>query len=642
VSTSTVSEPKTRFLSLRLKLTLAFVLLSILSIGVSIGSLYIFFRQKIRDDLKQRVTSLVDVAALQQNGDEFARISSEQDQLYEKFRTQYLAIRGSDPDIAYVWAVSKDEQGFYFVVDASEPGEKNVAKFGERYNNPSPTLTKNYDKMTTTTVDPAPYDSYWSAYAPIFKGDQRVGVIAVGLRVDTITQKERQFLLIALILFVVVVPLTTRVGWSFGTSLTEPIIELTYGAAEMSSGDFNKRVAVYSDDEVGKLVGAFNQLGRQISSLITGLEVRVIERTRELQMRTIDLENLSKQTEERASKFQAVALLARAITSVQNIEELLPRITTVVSQEFGFYHVGIFLLDQAQEYAILRAANSEGGQKMVERGHALKVGEVGMVGYTASTGQVRIASDTGADAVFFDNPDLPDTRSEMTMPLRIGNDIIGVLDVQSNQSAAFQDQDVELLTIVADQISIAIQNARQFQSAQKALTEAEVTSRQYVRREWTALSSDGTHLGYRYSRAGVGPLKAPVRAQEIDIAILTGKTHSTTSPSQSQLAVPIKLRGEIIGVLNVKSEGQRKWDQDEIDISEAVAERVALAIENARLVEASQTQAARERTIGEIASRIGASVNMRNVLQTAVEELGRVLPGSDVIIQLGNNANEDK
>jgi GAF domain-containing protein len=226
----------------------------------------------------------------------------------------------------------------------------------------------------------------------------------------------------------------------------------------------------------------------------------------------------------------------------------------------------------------------------------------------------------------------------MTMPLRIGDDIIGVMDIQSNQSAAFQDQDVELLTIVADQISIAIQNARQFQAAQKALAEAEATSRQYVHREWASLASDGKHLGYRYSRAGVGPLKAPVRAQEIDVAIVTGKTHSTVSSSQSQLAVPIKLRGEIIGVLNVKSEGQRKWDQDEIDISEAVAERVALAIENARLVEASQFQATRERTIGEIASRIGASVNMRNVLQTAVEELGRILPGSDVIIQLGKES----
>jgi GAF domain-containing protein len=133
-----------------------------------------------------------------------------------------------------------------------------------------------------------------------------------------------------------------------------------------------------------------------------------------------------------------------------------------------------------------------------------------------------------------------------------------------------------------------------------------------------------------------------VQTPEILQAIFTGKTNTTQKGTQSQMAVPIKLRGEVIGTLNITAAGQPEWDQDDIDISEAVAERVALALDNARLLESSQSQASRERTISEATSRIGASVNMRSVLQTAVEELGRILPGADIVIQLGNENEADQ
>jgi GAF domain-containing protein len=228
----------------------------------------------------------------------------------------------------------------------------------------------------------------------------------------------------------------------------------------------------------------------------------------------------------------------------------------------------------------------------------------------------------------------------MGLPLRSGNKVIGVLDIQSEETAAFDERDIELLSIVADQISIAIQNANQFQEAQSALEEARTAYRQYVQREWRTFIHEEKRLGYRYSPAGVGPLKARVRSNDIEIANATGQTRTSQTESQTQIVVPIKLRGEVVGVLNIKTDGFHPIDSDEVDVTEAVAERVALAMDNMRLLKTSQDQAARERTISAIASKIGASTNLKNVLQTAVEELGRIMPGADVTIQLGSNEQE--
>jgi GAF domain-containing protein len=141
------------------------------------------------------------------------------------------------------------------------------------------------------------------------------------------------------------------------------------------------------------------------------LEQRVVQRTAEL--------------ERRAGQLQAISNVARSIASVQNMDELLPAITQLVGEKFGYYHAGIFLLDENQEYALLRASNSEGGKRMLERQHKLKLDTNSIVGYTTLRGDSRIALDVGADAVFFNNPDLPDTRSEMALPLRVGGNVIG-------------------------------------------------------------------------------------------------------------------------------------------------------------------------------------------------------------------------
>jgi GAF domain-containing protein len=276
---------------------------------------------------------------------------------------------------------------------------------------------------------------------------------------------------------------------------------------------------------------------------------------------------------------------------------------------------------------------------MLSRGHRLQVGAQGIVGYVTGSGKSRIALDTGADATFFSNPDLPNTHSEMAVPLISGGKIIGALDIQSEQTNAFTQEDVDVVQTLADQVSIAIENARQFDATQKMLAESETMYRQYVRQEWRRQTTNDKLLGFRFSVAGAAPLKQRLEASQTKLAVETGKTHIETSAhgDQATISVPIKLRDEVIGVLNIRHPEKRAWSQDEVSLVQAVAERVAVSAENARLLEDSQRRAAKEQAIGEISSKIGASINLRNIMQTAVEELSKTLSGSQVSIRLKSN-----
>ncbi|HNR01053.1 MAG TPA: response regulator [Anaerolineaceae bacterium] len=248
------------------------------------------------------------------------------------------------------------------------------------------------------------------------------------------------------------------------SQFTKPIIELTKAAGKVAEGDLAVQARVTTDDEIGTLGKSFNTMTLQLRDLVETLESRVRERTRQLAEQNEALQLRSRQ-------LQTVADVARNIVSTRQVDSLLELVTRLVSERFGFYHSGIFLLDEASEYAVLRAASSPGGIKMLERKHKLRVGQVGIVGYVTGTGEPRIATDVGADAVFFNNPDLPETRSEMALPLKLGDLIIGALDVQSIEPDAFTQEDIALFTTLADQISVAIENANAYEVSQQNLEE---------------------------------------------------------------------------------------------------------------------------------------------------------------------------
>jgi GAF domain-containing protein len=366
---------------------------------------------------------------------------------------------------------------------------------------------------------------------------------------------------------------------------------------------------------------------QELNELRVDLEKRVEERTAELK--------------KRATQLEAVSSVARTIASVQEIDTLLPAITRLVSQQFGFYHVGIFLLDQQGRNAVLSAANSQGGIRMLGRQHSLPLDSHSIVGYSALRGEPRIALDVGTDSVYFNNPDLPDTRSEMAIPLRVAGEVIGALDVQSMETNAFSQEDINVLTTLADQIAIAIENARLFGEARKALDESQAMFDKYTQQEWSNFARQVKPNGFLFDGKQVLPLDNNPRREPIKAVIQTGSL--SLEKASATIAIPIKLRGQTVGVLDVRSKkGQRHWKPDEVAMLEAAAERAALALENARLVESAQRRAARERAIGDISTRIGAVGNLESILQTAVEELGRKIGGAtEVTLEIGSDDGEN-
>lgn len=368
---------------------------------------------------------------------------------------------------------------------------------------------------------------------------------------------------------------------------------------------------------------------KMLLSITQDLETIVDQRTAELRQASVQLEK-------RSSQFTAIADVARSIASIQDLDVLLPEIARVVSRRFDFYHTGIFLLDSREEYAVLRAASSEGGQRMLARNHRLRVGAQGIVGYVAKAGNPRIAADVGKDAVFFDNPDLPETHSEMALPLKISERMIGVLDVQSDERAAFTGDDVEVLTALANQVAIAIENARLFSQTRQALAELERSTRKSTRIDWERFSSQRQTVGYRLTGHAAQPLQSPVESQEMRQTAETGETQ--TSPAS--LAVPIKLRGQTIAVLGLETHSEgRAWSQDELQVLQVAADRVGLALENARLLQDTTDRAERERTVADISNKIRATNDPHIMIETAMRELQLALGASQINLVSGDGVD---
>ncbi|MGZ9226761.1 MAG: GAF domain-containing protein, partial [Anaerolineales bacterium] len=339
----------------------------------------------------------------------------------------------------------------------------------------------------------------------------------------------------------------------------------------------------------------------------------------ELQDRTADLLTANNQLENRTRKLHAVAEVTRTATALRNFDELLASITGIISSQLGYYHVAIFLLDEQKQYAILRSANTEAGTRMLSRGYHLPVGQLGIVSSVAQTGRPRIALNTGLEVTFFDNPDLAETQSQLALPLKSGNEVIGVLDIQSTAMNDFTENEISTLSILADQVGIALQNALLFEESQRALREANIESGQASKRAWQEYAEAINTRGYRYDGIKSEPLK-------------DGKQLNKVSDS---LLIPVQLRGQTIGRLKLNApDRSHAWTEDELVMVKATAERVALALEGARLLDEAQKRATREAFLSDVAAKLSTSFQLDSILRDTVQELGQTLKNSTVTFQL--------
>ncbi|PKN91328.1 MAG: hypothetical protein CVU44_19630 [Chloroflexi bacterium HGW-Chloroflexi-6] len=400
--------------------------------------------------------------------------------------------------------------------------------------------------------------------------------------------------------------------------ITAPINSLALVAKEVGKGNLHLSSGISRNDELGTLARVFDETIKQLRNILQNMEERVTERTEALGQANVFIT-------QRAEQLKTVSNIARAINTLQNLQTLLPQISEEISKSFGYYHVGIFLMDPSGQYALLQAANSEGGKRMLARGHRLRVGQVGIVGFVTGVGKARIALDVGDDATFFNNPDLPQTRSEMALPLKSGNAVIGALDIQSEQAAAFAKEDIDVLSLLADQISIAIQNARLFDETKAALSEAQLVFNKNVRNSWSEIVSTEKNA-FQFAHGKVTETNGlSYEKNELN--------------DENLLELPIVIRGESLGNLKIKSKKQQPWNEQEIRIFQSIVDRVGFALENARLFRNAQRLVSKEQLIGEITDKISRSVNLDNILQTAVEELGHVISDSEVTIEIGEHEN---
>jgi GAF domain-containing protein/HAMP domain-containing protein len=537
----------------------------------------------------------------------------------------------------------------------------------------------------------------WSVYAN-YTGRRVLGVYRwmPKLQVVLLAEQEvsetlaltRGILASGLAMLLIVAGVAATVALLVSGRITRPLVGLTITANQLATGDLSREVPhTERQDEIGTLARAFSQMSQRLRELITRLEERVAERTRQWQEANFRLQR-------RAIQLEASGQVARAITSILNLDALLAQIVNLIRDRFGFYHAGIFLLEESGDWAVLRQATGEAGQRMLSRKHRLAVGGQSIVGWVTANRQPRVALDVGADAIHFKNPDLPHTRSEMALPLIVGDRLLGALDVQSIEEAAFDEEDVAILSLMADQIAVAIENALKF--SQEA-TILEATSPLYRASRHLSMATDFDGVlrgivdyvaGPHVDRCAINLFVAPTESQEsgwIEVAAVWDRAEDSPGPPGTRypmdrfklveylrqemaeplvvndllaevtderlddemyrlltetfhlravLILPLASAGRPLGLLAVASRQPHAWTEAELRTFRSLSDQAAIAVENARLLQRTQTLAERERTLSRMTAHFTRLLDIDTVLQTAVRELGQLPHVTEVSVHI--------
>ena len=406
--------------------------------------------------------------------------------------------------------------------------------------------------------------------------------------------------------------------------LAQPITSLQEVANQVAEGNLSARSEVASNDEIGDLAKTFNSMTSQLESMVSGLEEQVADRTRDLEQRAVQL--------------QTAAEVARDSTQETNLNELLSRAVELISDRFELYHVGIYLVDERDDYAILQAASGEAGALMLESEHRIQVGSNNAVGYVTRIGQPRVASEEIETVTLTHHPLLPETKGQMVLPLSVGDRVIGSLDLHSTDARNLQEDAIPIFRTMADQLAVAIQKTELLTEVGENLKELETAYGRYTSDAWQSfLQSEQNRKGYRYRQLSVEPVD--IASEDVKRAWQAGEIISRESESNGLadkgLAVPMKVRGQVIGVLNLSFEGE-SVPEDTRAIIEDIADRLGLVLENARLLENAQQSAERERLTTEISARMRETLDVQTILQNAAQEIRQALNLPEVSIRLAN------
>jgi GAF domain-containing protein len=338
------------------------------------------------------------------------------------------------------------------------------------------------------------------------------------------------------------------------------------------------------------------------------LEDRIQERTEKLESKT--------------SQLRSSTTVARTVAEMQDISTLIDAVTALSSEQFGYYHVGLYLLDEKKKIAFLQAASSKAGQQMIGQGFSIEPDRRNALNIVVEEKRYYIGTDTSG-SIFVRDANFPLTRSRLTMPLSVRGEIIGVLDMHSDQPQAIDVDDAEILQTLADLVAISIDNVRLLDETKALVKQLESYTSLQTLETWSKFTSRHTP-SYQYTPAGVRPIFSPG----------TRKDHENSLV----LNIPLQLQGQTIGVIRLKRRGVSapKWSDRERNLVEKIAEQVALALENSRLVDEAQRNAQRDQLIANISSRVRETLDVESVIRTAAAELRKVFDLKEAEISIGS------
>ncbi len=338
-------------------------------------------------------------------------------------------------------------------------------------------------------------------------------------------------------------------------------------------------------------------LANELAEEKESLEIRIQERTQNL--------------ERRSTQLRAVADISRNMSSILDQEVMFQQAVNLLKDRLDLYYAGIFIVEETGQFAVLRAGTGEAGRQMVSNGHRLEVGGTSMIGWSVSNRMPRIALDVGEEAVRFSNPLLPETRSELALPIISQSNAIGALTIQSTKPNAFDEDDILIFQGIADSFSVALENARLFQQTQSDLNEIRFLSRQYLEDSWGSfLEASGT------------------MASEFENPLEKASSKETFSHK-----IPVLFRDQPIGeiVLETSDEILSFEDQQFVD---AVTAQAVMSLESARLLQETQRQALQEEKINQISAQFTNAFDIQDVLETALKEIGQLPSISEIAVHL--------
>ena len=337
------------------------------------------------------------------------------------------------------------------------------------------------------------------------------------------------------------------------------------------------------------------ELARELGKERFTLQSRVEQRTKDLQQRLIQIRVASE--------------ISRAISSILDPQALLQTVVDLIQERFDLYYTGLFITDRSG-YAVLRAGTGEAGRKMIASGHRLAIGSASMIGWCIANRTPRVALDVGDEAVRFNNPVLPNTRSEIAVPIISRGEALGALSIQSDQPNAFGEADILILQSIADSLAVAMVNARLFQQTQENLVEIRNLNKNYLQQAWSEVLDE------------YGELSCLV---ENPNPAARGKTHP--------IYIPIALRDQILGTLTLETESSELTPEEQAFV-EAVTVQTALALENARLVEESQRRAQQEHALNDLTSEFSKVFSIDELLRSALKGISQLPSVAEVSVHL--------